>query len=124
MILRGGHGIRQLGYRLRQALRARQGPIQSTHVHTMNNDTNPIDHFIALMLVMIEGICWIINELAGHHKDAPRVRSRISDATINDTIDSQLKDHVMSLTVKQLRKVTGKTNSRLRKADLIALALG
>ena len=29
--------------------------------------THPIDHAIALLLIAFEGICWIINELAGFH---------------------------------------------------------
>lgn len=31
----------------------------------MNKD--PIDHFIVALVLLVEGICWIINELAGHH---------------------------------------------------------
>lgn len=31
----------------------------------MNHD--PIEHFLAALLILAEGLCWIINELAGHH---------------------------------------------------------
>jgi len=31
----------------------------------MNHD--PIEHFIAALLVLAEGLCWVINELASHH---------------------------------------------------------
>ena len=31
----------------------------------MNNE--PIEHFIAALLILFEAICWVINELAGHH---------------------------------------------------------
>ena len=79
----------------------------------MNNNTDPIEVFIVALLYMVEGICWIINELAGHHKPQPE----------------PAKPHVQPLhtaltemTVKQLRKLTGVTSSRYRKADLVMLA--
>ena len=36
----------------------------------MNND--PIEHFIAALLLLCEGLCWVINELAGHHVQTGR----------------------------------------------------
>ena len=33
----------------------------------MTTTTHPIDHAIALLLIAFEGICWVINELAGFH---------------------------------------------------------
>jgi len=29
----------------------------------------PIEHFLAALLILAEGLCWIINELAGHHTE-------------------------------------------------------
>ena len=31
------------------------------------NNTHPIDHALAVLLIAFEGVCWIINELAGLH---------------------------------------------------------
>lgn len=33
----------------------------------MNTNTNPIEIFIVALLALLEGICWVINELAGFH---------------------------------------------------------
>ena len=97
----------------------------------MNSNTHPIDLFIVLCMEMFEGLCWIINELAGFHttKDAtsptPTPKTPAQWAG-NYNVDEALIDHaeyIMSLNVKQLRKYTGITNSRYRKADLQALAL-
>ena len=33
----------------------------------MTNTTHPIDHAIVALLFLVEGVCWIINELAGFH---------------------------------------------------------
>ena len=30
-------------------------------------NTEPIEHFLAALLLLTECLCWIINELAGHH---------------------------------------------------------
>ena len=31
-------------------------------------NTEPIEHFLAALLLLTECLCWIINELAGHHE--------------------------------------------------------
>ncbi len=81
--------------------------------NTMNNN-HPIELFLAALLYMVEGVCWIINEIAGHH---------------TEQVTEQVKPHVQplhealtELTVKQLRTLTGVTSSRYRKADLVMLA--
>ena len=90
----------------------------------MNKDTHPIDLFIVVMLDMINGLCWIINELAGFHtSDAKDATPVVQPGIINGIISAQIEDYVMSLTVKELRAYTGRTNSRLSKSDLQALAL-
>jgi len=39
----------------------------------MNHD--PIEQFIAALLVLAEGLCWIINELAGHHETTTQLQA-------------------------------------------------
>ena len=79
---------------------------------TRNSD--PIDHAIALVLVLIEGICWVINEIAGHHVNTAPAQAPAPH--INPLF------LFADLTVKQLRELTGITSRRYRKADLIAAA--
>ncbi len=79
---------------------------------TMNNN-HPIELFLAALLYMVEGVCWIINEIAGHHKPQPEpARPHVQP----------LHEALTELTVKQLRTLTGVTSSRYRKADLVMLA--
>ena len=90
----------------------------------MNKDTHPIDLFIVVMLDMINGLCWIINELAGFHvANAKDTTPVVQPGILNGILSAHIEDYVMSLTVKQLRAYTGRTNSRLSKADLQAIAL-
>lgn len=79
----------------------------------MNNNTHPIELLIVGLLYMAEGICWIINEIAGHHKAQPE--------PIKPYVQP-LHEELTDLTVKQLRKLTGVRGSRYRKADLVLLA--
>ena len=76
---------------------------------TMNKtDVHPVELFLAALLSLLEGICWVINELAGHHKQrTPAPAPSLQDLT--------------ALTVKQLQAATGVRSSRFRKADLIQL---
>lgn len=46
----------------------------------MNND--PIEHFIVALLFLCEGLCWIINELAGHHETTRQLQPQPIKATI------------------------------------------
>ena len=91
------------------------------------NNTNPIELFIVALLALVEGICWIINELAGFHEST----AAFEPAETFD-FNSIWQEHVASvtrrqdltrLTVKQLQAMVGTKNSRYRKADLIQLAL-
>lgn len=45
------------------------------------NNSHPIDHALALLLVTFDSICWFINELAGHH-------SPLTAETIDDPRDT------------------------------------
>ena len=106
---------------------------KSFPLNTMNNQTHPIELFIASLLNLLEFICYIINEIAGHHQTATNIVS--GDQTTTPTTTSQasaiiptqphtnpLFTTLQSLTVKQLQATTGIRSSRYRKSDLIALA--
>ena len=94
------------------------------------SNIHPIEFLIACTINLVEFIAWTINELAGHHvtptqPTAPAFTvytttdhdvSMVSHPTINIT------DYT-TYTVKQLRKLTGITNSRVNKAQLIEAAL-
>ena len=111
----------------------------------MNNQTHPIEFFLACLINLVEFTCYIINqvaqrpglELAGFHKTEPTFTET------NDIIDMTWEEFstpiiytspspaptinplfttLQSLTVKQLQAATGIRSSRYRKSDLIALA--
>ena len=108
----------------------------------MNTNTHPIELFIVLTLEMLEGFAWIINELTGGHKQPGRPETwaqttatapatTINQPTIDQiasllfptTQNEQWVDYVRTLTVKQLQQLTGITNSRYRKQQLIDIAI-
>lgn len=92
----------------------------------------PIELLLAALLGLFEFICWVINELAGHHaqqqptKEAP-VPIR-TEAVENESKELDIlpvaKFEIELMTVKQLRSLTGIRSSRYRKADLVAVAMG
>ena len=109
----------------------------------MNN--HPIEFFIASLLNLLEFICYIINDIAGHHQQATATAAPAQATPLWTTIDEQeinelaakvrasihvptqphthpLFTTLQSLTVKQLQATTGIKSSRYRKSDLIALA--
>ena len=94
--------------------------------------THPIELFIASLLNLLEFTCYIINEIAGFHKE------EITDSTIDTasvhqvaqrpglsltTSNTDYIEYVYSLTVKQLQQLTGIRSSKYRKADLQLLAI-
>ena len=87
----------------------------------MNTNTHPIELFIVLILDMIEGLCWIINELTGGHETPPKPLGR--QVTLALPAIQPLFTDLHSLTVKQLQAMVGTKNSRYRKADLIQMAI-
>ena len=106
----------------------------------MKPDTHPIDLFLVLLLEMTEGICWVINELAGHHNTDTTSTTAVGTTTTDEPISvtaarifnlpgaaeayvGNWTQYVHSLTVKQLRQLTGKTNSRFNKASLQYIAM-
>ena len=104
--------------------------MKTTGVNRERQSSDPIELFIVAVLILFEGICWVINELAGYHrnhqhKQQPEVATT---ATIEPTLIA--RPHVQPLhslmdgmTVKELRKITGITSRKYRKADLIHLAM-
>ncbi len=42
----------------------------------MTRTTHPIDHAIVAFLFLVEGVCWIINELAGFHAEPEAIDPR------------------------------------------------
>lgn len=92
----------------------------------------PIELLLAALLGLFEFICWVINELAGHHvqqqqtKEEPNDTSSSTVENDSNKIDSCQFDkfEIELLTVKQLRSLTGIRSSRYRKADLVAVAMG
>ena len=114
----------------------------------MNTNTNPIDLLIVALLALVEGICWVINELTGGHptqatrefwenvEEVQQITDHETttiafepantfdfDAVWNEYASQIRADRFRTLTVKELRQLTGITNSRYRKADLIQLAI-
>jgi len=83
----------------------------------MNNNLNPIDFALAVVLASVDSLLWIINELLGLHatETAPEEPTRPASPSSAPI--------VLSMTVKQLRVLTGVTNSRVRKAQLQEIAL-
>ena len=108
---------------------------------TMNNQTHPIEFFLACLINLIEFTCYIINELAGFHQQATATTATATATATTTTTTNQdasrpivytspspaptinpLFTTLQSLTVKQLQATTGIKSSRYRKSDLIALA--
>ena len=100
------------------------------------NNTHPIELFIVLILDMVEGLCWIINEITGGHTTTNHEPATRSTASIAASIyslpgaaqaftspNNQWIEYVEQLTVKQLQELVGTRNSRYRKADLIQMAI-
>ncbi len=92
-----------------------------------NHDTHPIELFLAALLSLFEGICWIINEMSGFHSKTT-TKEETSPTTWSggeppQVAIEQFNDYIHGLTLKQLREVTGVKSSRYRKADLRQLAI-
>ena len=119
--------------------------IMSTITATTSN-TNPIDHAIVALLLAFEGICWIINELAGFHnapltaetaepelidpRDVYAIEAHFIEPTVAEMPDfEEYVAHMAAydlaaLTVKQLRrkaKGLAKGVHMMRKPELVAL---
>ena len=99
-----------------------------------NNTVHPIEFFIACLINLVEFIAWTINEIAGFHVPStqpttpattPTTRKQQTTTFINKvkSLNEDWTDYVTTLTVKQLRTLTGITNSRFNKAHLIEAAL-
>lgn len=47
--------------------------------------THPIDHAIVAFLFLVEGVCWIINELAGFHAEPETTEPETIDVVAIET---------------------------------------
>ena len=119
-------------------------PVPRQRFFIMTN-TNPIDHAIVALLLTFEGICWIINELAGFHapltaetaeaeiidpRDVYAIEAHFIEPTVaempefEEYVAFMANYDLATLTVKQLRaqaKGLAKGVHLMRKQDLIAL---
>ena len=110
----------------------------------MSTNSHPIEHSIVALLFLVEGVCWIINELAGFHVE-PEVEDprdtiaieepvpEILDVSFDgythglswdEYVDSYKLSDLKALTVKQLRKQAqglAKNVHLMRKAQLVEL---
>ena len=88
----------------------------------MNTNTHPIEIFIASLLYLAEGICWIINEIAGHHECHQAAPVTAPAPIKTPPYVHPLQSVLNGLTVKQLRVITGIKSKQYRKEALIAVA--
>ena len=96
----------------------------------MNTNTHPIELLIVALLALLEGVCWVINELAGFHT-APALALTAAPAPLAlppapVAIDPAPALELAQLTVKQLRRLCVEaglpraTYHAARKQQLIA----
>ena len=79
------------------------------------NNTHPLDLALAIGRSSLTSLLWVINELLGLHTPQPQ-------ATTPAPIIIR-REYILSLTVKQLRALTGIKSSRYNKAALQQEAL-
>jgi hypothetical protein len=98
------------------------------------NNTNPIDHAIVALLFTFEGLCRIINELAGFHATTAQMIDTDLDpreifavevsAPVITVETAPIETTFDGLSVKQLRALAREVGiqsiSKLRKTELIA----
>lgn len=72
----------------------------STPMNNTNTNTEPIELFIACLLYMIEGICWICSELAGHHD---QLAITLSFSMTSEDFEARLSGLLITDKVQQLR---------------------
>jgi len=104
----------------------------------MTRTTHPIDHAIVAFLFLVEGVCWIINELAGFHaepevedpRDTIAIEAPVPFDATDDLLDvtfdglSHDFEDFTSYTVKELRKAAkglAKGVHLMRKDELLTL---
>ena len=95
----------------------------------MNTNTHPIEFFIASLLYLFEGICYIINEIAGFHSQ-PATTTPKASATVSTKPTEPLArpsiqplfTELASLTKRQLQTLTGIRSSRYNKLQLLSIA--
>jgi len=68
-------------------------------------DLHPVEICLFVLLLAVEGICWILNELMGHHaSQTPTPTPEPVAAPRPRPIHAFVSDKVETLTVKGLRK--------------------
>ena len=77
----------------------------------MNTNTHPIELLIVALLALLEGVCWVINELAGFHTAPaadpitdPREAAAI-EAPGADAPDGLDITELAAMTVRELRRL-------------------
>ena len=85
----------------------------------MNNNTHTIELFIASLLFLLEGICYIINELAGFHSQTVEP----STTTSKQSTYQRWEAEIIGMTIKQLQEMTGIKSSKYNKQALRQVAL-
>ena len=96
------------------------------HHNTVNTNTNPIDLALAIALSSLEAALWLINELLGFHTatEVAPVAAQTAPAAPTTAPKAIDKAFILSLTVRQLKDLTGIKSSRYNKAALQSIALG
>ena len=81
------------------------------------NNAHPIELFLAALINLFEFTCYIINELAGFHKQATAAAEQPTKP--NQVSINPLFIQFNQLTIKQLQVLTGIKSSKYRKRDLL-----
>ena len=112
----------------------------------MNTNTNPVDAAIVILILSFEGICWVINELAGFHthsltaetaelevidpRDIYAIEGIVKEPTVEEMpdfeeyVDFMASADLAGFSVKELRRMAkglAKNVHLMRKADLVSL---
>ena len=85
-----------------------------------NTTTHPIDHAIVAFLFLVEGVCWIINELAGFHAEPAAIDPTTKTGTAEEPegIDLSL---LKVVDLRRMAKGLTKGVHLMRKAELVEL---
>ena len=87
----------------------------------MNNQTHPIEHMLVACILFLEGVCWLINEILGHHDQKPAPAPAIAFAHVARPCNDYTA-YLHHMRINTLRKVARTENLKVRrtatKADL------
>jgi len=90
----------------------------------MNNQPHPIEFFLACLINLFQFVCYVINEIAGNHKQPATTTAKalISHPAPTSPAIQPLFTDLASLTKRQLQTLTGLRSSRYNKLQLQAIA--